>query len=35
MGGVLLTVERMKGERKRHLSDVSRKSPREQEKPDV
>jgi hypothetical protein len=35
MGGVLLTEERIKGERERHLSDLSGKSPREQEKPDV
>lgn len=32
---MLLTEERMKGERERHLSDVSGKSSRELEKPDV
>lgn len=35
MGVVLLKEGRMKGERKRHLPDVSGKSTREQEKADV
>jgi len=34
-GGVLLTEERIKGERERHLSDVSRKNPKGFEKPVV
>jgi len=35
MGGVLLKEERMKGDEEKHLSDVSRFSPRELEKPYV
>ena len=35
MGGVLLTEERMKGDTEKHLSYVSKFSPREVEKPDV
>jgi len=35
MGGVLLKDERMRGDEKRHLSDVSGKSPRELKEPIV
>jgi len=35
MGGVLLTEGKMKRERERHLSGVTRFSPREPGKPDV
>jgi hypothetical protein len=35
MGGVLLMEKRMRGERERHFSGVSRFSPRELEKPYV